>query len=126
MNKAQIKFAMETLAGVFTPDGREVEINEIISWNRFVADHLVDTSGGTFWGAELRPSAGMTRLVGWPGETLADRLTAAGWFKVRASSECGEALVASGTSLNGLACKKSATWHKEGQERRCAQHALRA
>lgn len=56
--------------------------------------------------------------------TPAQTLIAAGYTKIRATDECGEALSNSGSSLNGLACIKRAVWAKDGEPDRCAQHAI--
>lgn len=54
--------------------------------------------------------------------TNTERLIAAGWTKIRATDECGEAIVTRG-NLEGLACIKRAVWTTEDQPARCAQHA---
>lgn len=57
--------------------------------------------------------------------TSAQLLTAAGFRKIPGSTECGEELAASGSRLNGLACKKTGTWAKAGEPDRCLQHAVK-
>lgn len=57
--------------------------------------------------------------------TATEKLIAAGWQRVRITSECGEALHGSGAKLEGLACIKGAAWRKPNGDEpaRCAQHA---
>lgn len=55
--------------------------------------------------------------------TNTEKLTAAGWTKIRSTQECGQAIVTRG-NLYGLACGKGANWSKTGSPELCAQHAL--
>lgn len=55
--------------------------------------------------------------------TNTEKLIAAGWTRQRATDECGEAITTR-RDLIGLACGKGATWVKDGEPARCAQHAL--
>lgn len=54
--------------------------------------------------------------------TNTEKLIRAGWTKVRATDECGQAIVSRG-KLNGLACIKRANW-KRGNVELCTQHAI--
>ena len=67
MTKNQIKFAIETLADVFTPEGDAVTVAQVDDkMDTEFPDWYATTSAGRFLCRDLCASRAIKRLPGWP------------------------------------------------------------